>query len=300
MTPSSTLRTLLAGAIDYAGLFPPARLSMTDAVERYASYLQGENAWALGRFVLPAGRLDEFVSALRSLATGEAGWHLSATVGADAAADCSAVRAFNAEHASNACVDSIEMKVQGAISSARHEIAAVVRAFPGSMRVFAEIPLGMETSKFIEAARAEHASAKVRTGGVTVEAFPTATELATFLEGCSEERVSFKATAGLHHPCRGTFPLTYEVGAPMGAMFGFLNLLFAAALALTGVERAVLVSALESEQGSEFRFLDHEIAWRDVRVTAAQVLETRRTFMLSFGSCSFEEPMQDLRSLSLL
>ena len=54
------LRILLRGLIDYAGLFPPASLDMADAVRNYAAYREGEHAWALGRFVVPAARLEEF------------------------------------------------------------------------------------------------------------------------------------------------------------------------------------------------------------------------------------------------
>jgi hypothetical protein len=58
-----TLRTLLAHAIDYAGLFPPAQLDMPGAVAEYESYLASSDAWALGRFVVPAARLRELAAA---------------------------------------------------------------------------------------------------------------------------------------------------------------------------------------------------------------------------------------------
>lgn len=47
------LRTLLIHAVDYAGLFPPAKLDMETAVRNYASYQEGEHSWALGRFIVP-------------------------------------------------------------------------------------------------------------------------------------------------------------------------------------------------------------------------------------------------------
>jgi hypothetical protein len=54
-----SLRALLEGLIDYAGLFPPAALSMQDAVRNYARYREGEYAWALGKFVVPEARAKE-------------------------------------------------------------------------------------------------------------------------------------------------------------------------------------------------------------------------------------------------
>src|SRR2546422_7259388 len=56
---SSSLRALLAGSIDYAGLFPPARLPLDQAIRNYARYRTDPAGWMLGRFVCPAARLAE-------------------------------------------------------------------------------------------------------------------------------------------------------------------------------------------------------------------------------------------------
>src|SRR5690242_4950736 len=55
----ASVRALLANVIDYAGLFPPARLSMDEAIRSYAHCRQGPDRWMLGRFVCPAARLAE-------------------------------------------------------------------------------------------------------------------------------------------------------------------------------------------------------------------------------------------------
>jgi hypothetical protein len=83
-------------------------------------------------------------------------------------------------------------------------------------------------------------------------------------------------------------------------MFGFLNVLVAAAMARDGGSEAEVVEVLETERGSAFRFTDGEIRWRDVRIGRQAVLESHATFALSFGSCSFEEPIAALRRLALL
>lgn len=300
MTPSATLRALLAGAIDYAGLFPPARLSMRDAIQRYAAYVEGPDSWALGRFVVPVARLDELGAIRASMPASSASWRLSAILGSDVAADGAAIRRFNEANVKLACVDAAEMKVAGAASSAREEIGAAIRALPCSARVFAEVPLSTDLRSLVWAAGAAHACAKVRTGGVTPGAFPSPNDLAAFLSICAEEAVPFKATAGLHHPWRGSYPLTYDAAAPHGTMFGFLNVFVAAAAARSGVANEQIIAMLHSEQAAEFCFGEDEIVWRDVRVSRAQMLESRSSFALSFGSCSFEEPIQDLRALSLL
>ena len=53
------LRVLLGRAIDYAGLFPPARLPMAGALEGYAGELRSPERWLLARFVCPVARLAE-------------------------------------------------------------------------------------------------------------------------------------------------------------------------------------------------------------------------------------------------
>ena len=300
MTASATLQTLLTGAIDYAGLFPPAALSMREAVARYADYRGAAEAWALGRFVVPLTRVDELVAAQRAVGAHSQGWRLSVLLGDDPAAESSRIRAFNASHARSALIDSAEVKVGGPAAAARRRIASFAEELPPSVRLFVEIPLDDELRLFVAAIAGANACAKIRTGGVTKEAFPTARDIARFLICCAEHDTRFKATAGLHHPWRGTYPLTYEAGAPTAAMFGFLNVLVAAALARRGAAEGDLVAVLEVERGSDFRFDDDELRWRTLRLPRQELVESHATFALSFGSCSFEEPVMDLRRVALL
>ena len=99
----NALQILLAKSIDYAGLFPPAELDMQSAVNNYADYHDGPDAWALGRFVLPVGRLPEFAEAFESL-TGprpsSRRWPLAALSGADLGADLDQIDRFNRRHGS--------------------------------------------------------------------------------------------------------------------------------------------------------------------------------------------------------
>ena len=300
MTASATLQTLLTGAIDYAGLFPPAALSMREAVARYADYRGAAEAWALGRFVVPLARAEELVAAQRAVGAHGQGWRLSVLLGEDPIADAAGIRAFNAAHARSALIDSAEGKVIAPAAAARRRIAATAEQLPPSVRLFIEIPIDDELRLFIAAIVAANACAKIRTGGVTKEAFPAPGEIARFLAACAEHDARFKATAGLHHPWRGTYPLTYETAAPTVTMFGFLNVMIAAALARHGATEEDLVAVLESQRGSDFHFDDDELRWRALRLTRQELVEAHATFALSFGSCSFEEPVLDLRRLALI
>lgn len=300
MTPPATLHGLLAGAIDYAGLFPPAALSMREAVARYADYRGTAEAWALGRFVVPLARVEELVVAQRDAGVQGHAWRLSVLLGDDPLTDGTRIRALNAAHARSALIDSAEARIGGSASAARDAVASWTKHLPPSLRLFVELPLTHDPGSFIAAIVASGACAKIRTGGVTEEAFPAASVVARFLRCCAEHDARFKATAGLHHPWRGNYPLTYEHGAPTGRMFGFLNLMIASAAARSGATEDEIVAILESERGSDFRFGDEEVRWRDMHFTRQELLESHATFALSFGSCSFEDPILDLRRQALL
>src|SRR5580698_9340300 len=108
---STAVQALLERLIDYAGLFPPAALSMKEAVRNYAAYRAGENRWALGRFVLPVARFDEFLIELRDLPGHTWPWHISALLGADWPQDCARVQQLFEQSEGRAVVDSIEVKL---------------------------------------------------------------------------------------------------------------------------------------------------------------------------------------------
>lgn len=91
---TNSLRTLVAGAVDYAGLFPPAALDMGASVSNYARYVAGEHAWMLGRFVVSVSRLDEFDATARSHVAGDP-WRVSAVGGDDVAGDLELVARYN-------------------------------------------------------------------------------------------------------------------------------------------------------------------------------------------------------------
>jgi hypothetical protein len=138
----------------------------------------------------------------------------------------------------------------------------------------------------------------VRTGGVTVDAFPRSGKLLDFIVGCRRERVPFKATAGLHHAVRGSYRLTYEPNSPAGTMYGFLNVFLAAALVWAGDDEATALALLEERDASALAFSDDAITWRGRRITAEELRAARDAFAISFGSCSFREPVDQLARLT--
>ena len=298
--PAPSLRALLRGLVDYAGLFPPASRAMTDAIAEYAEHRGGANAWALGRFVLPAARLEEFEDASQPVVPreGARSWALSALLSGAIEEDVARIESFNARHrdarSGAVLVDTVEIKVYSP-----RDVARAAELLDRRYDTYMEVPVVEDPAELIAAVADTRMKAKIRTGGVTPDAFPTSAQVGRFILRCVAHGVAFKATAGLHHPIRAEYRLTYAPDAPAGTMFGFLNVLLAVAAAHAGLAEDRVIAILDERSGEGIRFEDDGARWRDVRFPA-EVLDRARDSMLAFGSCSFREPLDDLRAMGLL
>jgi hypothetical protein len=294
----SAIRTLLHGSIDYAGLFPPAELDMGTALENYARYSAGPASWALGRFIVPVGRLAEFENVLRHITSRpvERPWHFAALLGTKLEADLQLLEAFNRRHTNTrTSIDAVELK-----ATSENGVREISRVVPSSLQTYIEIPIDRDPSGLIAAIGHGGRRAKVRTGGVTQDAFPRTAELVRFLRETVRLGVPFKATAGLHHALRATYRLTYAEDSPSGTMFGFLNLMLAVAFLRSGMEEDEVARLLEEGDPDAFQADDSGMTWRNRRLDLKLLSEARRIGMVSFGSCSFTEPIADLEALHLL
>lgn len=294
---------LLAGLIDYAGLFPPAGEGMRDALENYTSYRSSDDRSALGRFIVPVSRLKELEesgSDLMPRGPGHEPWRLSVLVARDVGSAAEEMLGFNRRHqpGSNdgqAMIDVVELK-----AGTTDDIARRRTELPPAFTPYFEIPIVGDVATLVKAVARANARAKVRTGGVTPESIPPADQVIAFIAACRREAVPFKATAGLHHPIRGSYKLTYEPASPVGKMYGFLNVFVASALVYAGESEETGIAALEESDPSAFAFEDDAIVWRDKRISAEQIEASRRDFAISFGSCSFREPIDELAPLVLV
>jgi hypothetical protein len=289
------LHALLERVVDYAGLFPPAALSMREAATEYATQRHSSYAWILGRFVVPVARLDELASRVAALDdAGPGAWPISALVSADPAGDVQVIRACNRQQIERLAVESVELRV-----ATPEAIDWALAQLDDSFERYVEIALEEDPRPLLHAIKRHGARAKARTGGVTADAFPTPFHLARFIVACAELDVPFKATAGLHHPLRGEQRLTGDSDTT-ATMFGFLGVFIAGALARRGAGESTVLQVLEERDVSAFSFAEESLRWRDHVLDAAQVQAARETFALSFGSCSFREPVDDLRRLGIL
>jgi len=185
-------------------------------------------------------------------------------------------------------------------------VSLLVDSEPGPLPAHVEtletkLPHGLSLPTYCEAPldRVTGAFAKVRTGGLTPDAIPSPETIADFLHGAAERRLPFKATAGLHHPIRSLRPLTYAADSPRAAMHGFLNVFIAAAFAWHG-EDELLPDIIKEENPGAFVFAGDVLHWREFGLWTEDIRAARREFAHSFGSCSFEEPVADLRELGYL
>jgi hypothetical protein len=254
-----SIRVLLDSLIDYAGLFPPASLPVEEAVRKYDQYRNGEYAFALGRFVIPEAKTKEV----------PADFPLSVLAPGPDAIPTAHVVEVKADTAEEIDVIAQQMSKQ---------------------------TIYVEVSDFDLLDILEHYGlrAKIRTGGVTAEAFPSPEKVATFIRACRQRKIPFKATAGLHHPIRCSRPFTYDADSPSGVMHGFVNVFLAAALPGSASQ------ILREENARAFGFDDGGIWYRDLRVSTDELARVRQQYAISFGSCSFEEPIADLRELGWL
>lgn len=304
------LQALLEALVDYAGLFPPAALPLDAAVRRYARYRSGSDAWMLARLVLPAARL----AALPAYAphfSGPFGVAVLASGGDTAEAflaaldaDLAAMQALEAAMAGLAVPDVLEARLPGALlAAAQAEVQAFLEAVHARLEaaarpaaLFVEVPLDAPDAlpPVLDALARAGAGLKLRTGGLEAAAFPPADRLALALTLARDRGVRFKATAGLHHP------VTHFAGSVGARMYGFLNVFGGAVLAhALGLEAAALQAVLEDDDPAAFRLHGTTLAWRD-HLVPAEAVRDARTWAVSFGSCSFDEPRDDLRTLGLL
>ncbi|MFM1831189.1 MAG: hypothetical protein RLZZ558_1529 [Planctomycetota bacterium] len=290
--------------IDYAGLFPPAELSMRSAVEHYARHRTGANRWMLARFVVPVKRLEEFDRAASDLfpRTGSAArddaWRLTVLVSGlhDGALEreLEVIEEFNAAYnrkgGTAAVIDAIETRALDGST-----IAEGMERIPEGFEAWVEIPWDRDPRGAIAALSGFDAGAKVRTGGTAAAAHPSPEQLALFMDAAAAAQVPLKATAGLHHPARN---LNGAVGCDQ---FGFLGFFVGACLRWHGrIDRSALQACLEERDARTYRFEEAGVTWGGHRLSVREIDDARQAFVKSFGSCSFMEPEADLRDLGLL
>lgn len=295
---AESARVLLTGLIDYAGLFPPAALSMPEAVLNYATYRNSNYNWMLGRFIVQVGRLNEFAETAHDFFSRDAksAWRLSVLAGDDIEDTIRRIENFNEKYGNSAVCDALEIKAPNV-----EKIKEISSSLPDFLTAYFEIPTDENLADAVSTLAICGHRAKIRTGGVTTDAIPASEQVARFMRTCLAANVPFKATAGLHHPVRCVKPLTYEPNAPKGTMHGFLNVFLAAGFMRQGFKPKLIQEILEDDWAESFTFDASGVLWRqEYFLSLAQLKDLRENRAISFGSCSFVEPISDLQEIEIL
>jgi hypothetical protein len=314
-----SVRALLTGIIDYAGMFPPAKLPLEEAIRNYARYRTEPESWMLGRFICPAARLEELMPYFEQLKSGKTPILISALgrggkefsdFHQGIKEDFQAIISFNRNHSKIARADTFEIKVDdhhdyhelvGAAEGDRQQMfsdgedVAIYYEYVPS-KDLSEKDWRQKTAEFIsELNQSGIGFFKLRCGGTGPADFPSCTKVAHVMSQCRQEEILLKLTAGLHHPLRHI-----DAGLQV-SMHGFLNVFAAGVLAFShGLGEKHIHAIVEDEDPHSFSFSEEGLSWKDTKATTEQIRVARRAFIISFGSCSFDEPRDDLRALGLM
>jgi hypothetical protein len=292
--------SLLTGLVDYAGLFPPAQLDLTTALQEYDAHLRSADAGMLGRFVLPAGRLQEIEPWLDGPWGRDRPLRLSLLVTGE---DLPAVAAFAARTPA-VSIEALEVRPAAAGPAEAWLADLVARVEQDGLtgqEVYFELPAGRDHEVLAALGDRQDAhplarlGAKLRCGGVTPDLIPPIARVAAVIAGARDRAVPLKFTAGLHHPVRGMDTVSGE------PMHGFLNVYGAGLLAhVRQLTAAQLEPVLAETDPRAFRLDQAGLAWRDLLVPTSQIAAVRERLLGAYGSCSFDEPVTDLRALQML
>jgi hypothetical protein len=256
----TSLLPVIERLFDDAGLFPPASHSMADALSGHERARAGPYGSLVGPFLCPAARLQELDACVAG--------------GSPRPPELALVLSAGEPAWRRVTLRPGTVQVEAPLGVALpRDAERLVR--------YAELPARGDVEVAVEAVARAQARVKVRCGGLTADAVPSSERLAEVLYACARRRLPLKATAGLHHPFR-------ETAATGGReQHGFLNLLAAASAAVAGDSVEDLVALLDLQQGDAERIV-------------LRLDRTSRSLVASIGTCSIDEPVEDLKAAGLL
>ena len=317
--PVLSLKTFLTKIIDYAGIYPPANLELAQAFHNYLFYREGEYKWMLNKFIVPVKKLADLGKIINDVKIdtpvglsvigtgGETISQFTKSIGDDS----KKISEFLDHHGSAANVDVYEVRLPKEVLDQEEadDMLDLMISASGELDAL----LGKEVPVFYEAAFDENyeptilkvveniaslnnkCGFKLRTGGTESASIPSNEIVAFALMTCCEFSVPMKCTAGLHHPIR------HYDDAIKANMHGFFNVFGAGVLAYSsGLDEAELLDILNDEDPDEFMFGENGLEWNETEATNEEIREARAGTIVSFGSCSFDEPVDDLKVMEFM
>jgi hypothetical protein len=279
----STVPPLFVQFVDDAAVFPPGNATLVDAATAHRRHRTAWYAELIGPLLLRPDDLDDL--------------HRTAPAqphpGADVALRVGVVGELGRVGALNPVAGVQVVQVEAAVAKRGQDPLPGLRDLLGAARhlgevdIFAEIPLTWGLLGALDGIADARGSGmriapKFRTGGLAAELFPTPAELAAVICACAQRQLPFKLTAGLHRAVRHNDP---ETGF---THHGFLNLLVASLLAASGAGPVDVAERLATTDAGSL--IEAVVSQR----------ERPRPLWTGFGSCSVDEPVDDLRALGLV
>jgi hypothetical protein len=312
-------QALFNGIIDYAGLFPPAKLPMDDALNRYVTHRSGSDGWMLSRFVCPVSRFAELEALLGEIDPAQPPIRLAVLGRGGATAEefletiaeeAAAVRGLSSRHGRRVVADVFEVRlpVSGGVAVAvENAWRLLCEGKPDTMTPFFEVSLLDEWRPRLPAAVAavrdtdriagemHRVGLKIRCGGLEAAEVPEPAAVAAAIATCRATGVPLKATQGLHHSIR-------RHDTELDTMVhGFVNLFAASTLSFVHDLPVVQLREIVAEVDPRaFAIEDERLRWRSLEASAEQITASRNSLLTTFGSCSFQEPRDHLRELNLV
>lgn len=314
--------------IDYAGLFPPTSLTLDKAINNYSNYRNADHKWMLSRFIIPGSRINElnkymelfeknppFLFSVLGKATNkikEFEINFRSVI--------ENIISFEENFRDNIKIDALELKFPS-IEVKKHTkekfeqflqiISTIISDTPtkNKLDIFLELtdPLIKEKilkeflqvlvnyNKTAKIAEINFLAFKLRTGGVVPEAFPPVEVISRVILECSNYGIPWKATAGLHHPIR------HYNESVKNKMHGFINVIGATALNEEHkLDIETLNKIISDENPKHFKFENDLFSWKDIEISSQTIYKSRFKRFISFGSCSFNEPKEDMIKLNLM
>lgn len=266
---------LFCGLCDDAALFPPGNAALGDAVQAHVAFVDAPYADMVGPFVVSA-------NSLHSLAEHTRACREMVQIAVTASVPAIQRTLADVDGMTGVRLTALDIAL-GQEMAAGQVVPTIRNALAGrEVTVYVEVPRDSRRNAVVRELAAGGLRAKLRTGGIRADLYPDERELAGSLVTLATAGVPFKATAGLHHAMRNTDPQTrFE-------QHGFLNL---------------LVAAQAASEGAPVGTVAHILAERDPAIVVAQVAKLDaevRTAFRSFGTCSVNEPLDELIELGLL
>ena len=306
MKPLISVNYFLEKLIDYAGLFPPAKLEIKPSLENYANYIQSKDKWMMSKFIIPTSRLNDIPDDVIRKYSDQHPLRLS-LISKNICNDIDTVKEFLQTNYNSTIFSACESPVSdlSAFSKDILDVYKLVENHDLSFELFYELVSNdnwtnkiNEAVSIISAFNAEHETNigfKLRCGGVESHMFPDAENIGKAIIACRDANVSMKFTAGLHHPIR------HYSKAVKTKMYGFFNIFVGGMIAHKfNLENGELTKILLDENPKNFIFDIDGLHWKAYSISNAEVQHYRKKSFISYGSCSFNEPIEDLKKLGLL